>query len=694
MARIFKPTYPQRRTVRDANGQVVMERKIATKGKNKGKEIETKKQEPVRDKDGKPVLKQSKNWYVEYRDANDVVQKVPGYADKRATEQLAAKLERETAQRKTGIIDRFDLHRKRPLQDHINDWREDLLAKGTTPKQADQVVTRARRIIEGCGFVCWGDISASIVQGYIHKLKHSNQKEMGVSAQTRNFYLQAIKQFCRWMISDQRAAESPVAHLKGSNVQVDRRHDRRALEEDELRCLITVTAEQPTRFGLAGSDRAMLYRVAVETGLRVSELRSLTSESFELDAVPPTVTVLASYSKRRRTDVQPIPQALAEELKLRLKGHPQDCPVFKFPEKRAAKMLRADLDAAGIPYVDDAGRFVDFHALRHTFITNLAKGGLPPKLTMDLARHSSFSLTMGRYSHTVVADRASGLDVLPDLSREDHPKRLRATGTCDDDGSADMSLCMSEQNTPHGSRMTSTDTDGGEGGEHKNRTGQCKHEEVSPLTHQLARDDTSIGEGGIRTRGTGLTPYDGLANRYLQPLGHLSSLRAPGGSRTGHSRRYRVAFQWVGCGVVPAVIDHLEWCVVPVEPYEFEDRDRGPAVIEDETFCGACGYALRGLTFIGRCPECGGAYRARGRDAAGIYTPHDLVFPLWDLLACAGALLATSWLIWGLIHGLEFWLALTTLVFLVVTPLYLRHTGRRLNTWRRGRSIVRRVLSE
>ena len=30
------------------------------------------------------------------------------------------------------------------------------------------------------------------------------------------------------------------------------------------------------------------------------------------------------------------------------------------------------------------------------------------------------------------------------------------------------------------------------------------------------------GEGGIRTRGRGLYPYDGLANRCLKPLGHLS----------------------------------------------------------------------------------------------------------------------------------------------------------------------------
>ncbi len=30
------------------------------------------------------------------------------------------------------------------------------------------------------------------------------------------------------------------------------------------------------------------------------------------------------------------------------------------------------------------------------------------------------------------------------------------------------------------------------------------------------------GEGGIRTRGTEGNPYDGLANRCLKPLGHLS----------------------------------------------------------------------------------------------------------------------------------------------------------------------------
>ena len=32
------------------------------------------------------------------------------------------------------------------------------------------------------------------------------------------------------------------------------------------------------------------------------------------------------------------------------------------------------------------------------------------------------------------------------------------------------------------------------------------------------------GEGGIRTLGTGVSPYNGLANRRIRPLCHLSAV--------------------------------------------------------------------------------------------------------------------------------------------------------------------------
>lgn len=92
-------------------------------------------------------------------------------------------------------------------------------------------------------------------------------------------------------------------------------------------------------------------------------------------------------------------------------------PVFSFPRREElARVLREDLEAAGIPARDAQGLVVDFHALRHTFITNLAQGGVHPKTAQALARHSTITLTMDRYSHSNRADEARALSALPDLS--------------------------------------------------------------------------------------------------------------------------------------------------------------------------------------------------------------------------------------------------------------------------------------
>jgi integrase len=60
----------------------------------------------------------------------------------------------------------------------------------------------------------------------------------------------------------------------------------------------------------------------------------------------------------------------------------------------------------------------DFHALRHTFITNLAMSGVHPKVAQDLARHSTIELTMSRYSHTVMEQRSEAVARLPAFSTE------------------------------------------------------------------------------------------------------------------------------------------------------------------------------------------------------------------------------------------------------------------------------------
>jgi integrase len=230
------------------------------------------------------------------------------------------------------------------------------------------------------------------------------------------------------------------------------RPDANVVVARELARLIQTAEEGDDVLGMPGPERAMLYRLAVGTGFRAGELRSLTPESFDLDAEPPTVTVEAGYSKHRREDVQPIRRDLADLLRPWLAGKEHGKPVFKIPSK-TAKMMREDLEAGRdawleeapskkvrkerektsfLKYRDAAGRVADFHALRHTYISRLVRSGANVKVAQELARHSTPTLTLGRYAHVQLVDQTRALDALPAIGcTKPSPEAVRATGTED-----------------------------------------------------------------------------------------------------------------------------------------------------------------------------------------------------------------------------------------------------------------------
>ena len=153
-----------------------------------------------------------------------------------------------------------------------------------------------------------------------------------------------------------------------------------------------------------------------------------------------------AYSKHRREDVLPLHPDLAARLSQWLSERDRQADdqqaVLSFDRAvdaksqrlfpgtgtaRAAEILRADLDAAGVPYLTDAG-IADFHSLRHTFVSNLAAAGVHPKVAQQLARHSTITLTMDRYSHLGLFDMTAGLSALPTIATSDANEH-RATGT-------------------------------------------------------------------------------------------------------------------------------------------------------------------------------------------------------------------------------------------------------------------------
>lgn len=97
---------------------------------------------------------------------------------------------------------------------------------------------------------------------------------------------------------------------------------------------------------------------------------------------------------------------------------------------QAARILDRDLRLASISKIDDCGRRVDVHALRHSFGTLMSMGGVSPRTAQAAMRHSSIDLTMNIYTVPRLLDVAGALEALPSLAlNADVPSQELATGT-------------------------------------------------------------------------------------------------------------------------------------------------------------------------------------------------------------------------------------------------------------------------
>jgi len=387
-----------------------------------------KRKRKVKLANGKTSIRQSKKYYTRLTDAEGIKRTIPLYTDKTASQQKAAQFQKEFELADAGVVDQYKEHRKTPLREHLEDFRQSLLAKGNTTKHAKQTVQRVKTVIEGCKFALWNNIQPSKVQNYVVGLKDSKGR---ASVSTCNYYLKCMKQFCKWMVQDGRAGESPLEHLRCEKVRkvVDEEHPRRALEIDDLRRLLEVTKAGPKRFGMTGYERYLLYRLTAETGLRAKEIRSLRVSSFDFDNL--TVRVSGAYTKNKQEAVQRLRRETAAELKAFFSNRLPTAKAFGGSNKqltdKTANMLKADLAGAGIPYVVD-GLYFDFHALRHQTGTLLAAGGVHPKVAQAIMRHGDINLTMSRYTHTLTGQEAKAVEAMPDLSAPSSNQEI-ATGT-------------------------------------------------------------------------------------------------------------------------------------------------------------------------------------------------------------------------------------------------------------------------
>jgi integrase len=344
-------------------------------------------------KTGAKVKRKSKKWWGKYRNASGTICRVPLVRDRSAAQAMLNELVRKAEREKAGLVDPTDEQRKRPLAQHLADFEQYLGNRGVTPKQVKESTTQIQKMIDDRKWKFIGDISASGALEFLGALRRN-----GLSAQTYNHYLKSAKQFTRWLVREHRTLVDPLAHLAKLNVSTDRRHDRRALSAEEFARLIQEAENGPSIEAIPGPDRATMYVLAVWTGLRKGEVGSLTLRSLRLDDEPPTATVAACYSKRKRQDTQILHPEVVRRLKVWLATKPDlAADDLLFPvsgrvpggkERKTHKMMRLDLERARKRWIDEAktederrqreqseflcycngdGLFADFHSNRHLF---------------------------------------------------------------------------------------------------------------------------------------------------------------------------------------------------------------------------------------------------------------------------------------------------------------------------------------
>lgn len=365
-------------------------------------------------KRGRDKGKRNAPYWIEYFDHEGKRRRKKGFSEKGLSEQLAAKLENEVLLRRSGMIDplaeKLAAERRTPMDEHLKSYERNLNERSTTAKHVKLTMTRLRAIVKQCKMERLTELSVEQVQSGLTAL----QEHAKFGPRTYNHYVQAIVSYGHWLVEASRLAAHPLLSLKRQNVELDVRRKRRALEDEEIVKLIDSARQSGKRLqGYDGEQRARLYLFSCLTGLRKSEIASLTPQSFRLAGDEPTVTVEAACSKHRRTDVLPLHPALVGELLQWIQGLAKEEAIFPgLKDKKTCQMVKSDLERVGIPYRTSDG-VADFHAAgRHTFVTQLLRNGATLPEAKELARHADVKMTM-RYAHIGMKDQAKALASLP-----------------------------------------------------------------------------------------------------------------------------------------------------------------------------------------------------------------------------------------------------------------------------------------
>jgi len=205
-------------------------------------------------------------------------------------------------------------------------------------------------------------------------LLRSEQK--GVSAQSRNLFLNAIKFYYRNVVKDSQKVDIRSAK-KSKSLPV-------VLSRKEIEQILLSTQN---------AKHKLLLSLAYGAGLRVSEVIAVKVKDVDLDEM----TIHIKKAKGQKDRISVLPEKLIDNLRNVIAGRSSNDFVFaserggKLTARTAQKIFENSLKKAGIK------KDATFHSLRHSFATHLLENGVDVRYVQELLGHQNIRTTQ-RYT--------------------------------------------------------------------------------------------------------------------------------------------------------------------------------------------------------------------------------------------------------------------------------------------------------
>lgn len=263
------------------------------------------------------------------------------------------------------------------------------------------------------------DLNEPFISAFLADLETAR----GVSVRTRNLRLTAIRSFFRFLSFEEPAYGALIQRVLAIP---SKRHDKRQVQFLE-RPAIEALLAAPDRTTWLGRRDHVLLLLAVQTGLRLSELINLDRDSIHFG----TGAHVRCVGKGRKERCTPLTSYVQSVLKAWISEPARHNANALFPNVHGGRLsadsvqtlLTKHARSAGVKYPSLTSMRVSPHVLRHSAAMELLQAGVDSSVIALWLGHESIETTQ-TYLHAHLALKEAALDKLKAYERR-KPNRFR-----------------------------------------------------------------------------------------------------------------------------------------------------------------------------------------------------------------------------------------------------------------------------